>query len=316
MISCLKVSHKTWKRRGILLKALIIYNPHAGHGRARKLLPIFKDYLQQKEIEAEVLLTTHQGHGVQLCREADFSSFDVVIASGGDGTVFEVLNGYYQNNTETKPPFAIVPNGTGNAFVRDMGLAPGDWKRAIDILLLKTIREIDVARFKTTNAAYYYLNIVGFGFVSEVNEASLKYKRLGNAAYILAVFTSLAQLKTYPLTIEMDGHSIQRENVFVEVSNSRYTGTNFLMAPNAELDDGLLDITLLNKISRFKILKVFPSIFKGEHTQFEEIETFQAKKIKITTDNPMKLSADGELLGETPIAIDCLHKDLKIFWPE
>ncbi len=302
------------------MKALVIYNPHAGHGRAGKLLPIFRDYLQQNAIDAEILLTTHQGHGVELCREADFSGYGVVIASGGDGTVFEVLNGYYQNhsqnNSQSKPPFAIVPNGTGNAFSRDMGLAPGDWKKAIDYLLKKHIREIDVARFKTATEQYYYLNIVGFGFVSEVNEASIKYKKLGNAAYILAVFTSLAQLKTYPLTIEMDGHKIQRENVFVEVSNSRYTGTTFLMAPAAELDDGLLDITLLNKISRLKILKVFPSIFKGEHTQFDEIETFQAKKIKITTDKPMKLSPDGELLGETPIEIDCLHKDLKIFWPE
>ncbi len=302
------------------MKALIIYNPHAGHGRAGKLLPILKDYLQQNGIEAKILLTTHQGHGIQLCREVDFSGYDVIIASGGDGTVFEVLNGYYQNysqnKSEEKPPFGIIPNGTGNAFVRDMDLAPGNWEKAIDHIASKHIREIDVARFTTATAEYYYLNIVGFGFVSEVNEASIKYKKLGPAAYILAVFTSLAQLKTFPLTIEMDGQKIQRENVFVEVSNSRYTGTTFLMAPDAELDDGLLDITLLNKISRLKILKVFPSIFKGEHTQFDEIETFQAKKIKITTEKPMTLSPDGELLGETPIEIDCLHKDLRIFWPE
>ncbi len=298
------------------MKALVIFNPQAGHGRARKLLPMFKAHLVKNGIEAVVLLTKHQGHGVDLCRDAHFADYDVIIASGGDGTVFEVLNGYLQNQSPLKPPFAIVPNGTGNAFVRDMGLASGDWKIAIDNIIHHHIREIDVARFTTCNASYYFLNIIGFGFVSEVNEASIKYKWLGNAAYILAVFTSLLKLKSFPLTIEIDGLIINRDNIFVEVSNSRFTGTTFLMAPDAVLDDGWLDVTLLNKVSRYKILKVFPTIFKGEHTQFDEIETFRAKKIKIYTEKPMKLSPDGELLGETPVEIECLHKYLKIIWPK
>jgi len=297
------------------LKALIIFNPHAGHGRARKLLPRFKAYLAEKNINADILLTTHSGHGVKLSQEANLTDYDVVIASGGDGTVFEVLNGYYQNNSEKKPPFAVVPNGTGNAFSRDMDLNPGDWQKAIDNILQNNIRAIDVGVFKSGDQNYYFLNIVGFGFVSEVNEASLKYKWMGNAAYVLAVFTSLIGLKSYPLDIEIDGEKIKRDNVFMEVSNSRYTGTTFLMAPQAKLDDGWLDITLLNKVSRFKILRVFPSIFKGEHTQFEEVETFKAKNIKIFTEEPMKLSPDGELLGETPIEVNCLHQDLQIFWP-
>lgn len=297
------------------MKALVIFNPHAGHGRAAKLLPEITSYFEKKSIHIELLLTEHNGHAVELCQHADLSHFDVVIASGGDGTVFEVLNGYYRNQSTNKPPFAIVPNGTGNAFSRDLDLNPGDWKKAIDIIAQQKTRNIDVGRFKTENEQYVFLNIVGFGFVSDVNEASIKYKWMGNAAYVLAVFTTLVGLKSYPLTMEFEGQSLTRDNVFMELSNSRYTGTTFLMAPDAELDDGLLDVTLLNKVSRFKILRLFPTIFKGTHTQFEEVETFRVKKINIKTAHPMKLSPDGELLGTTPIEVDCLQRDLEIFWP-
>jgi YegS/Rv2252/BmrU family lipid kinase len=203
-----------------------------------------------------------------------------------------------------------------NAFVRDMGYQPGDWKKAIDTLVSTNTRNIDVGKFTTKNESRYFLNIVGFGFISDVNEDSLRYKKIGNFAYILAVFTALKNLKSYPLTIEIDGKKITRDNVFVEISNSRYTGTTFLMAPQAKLDDGYLDVTLLNKINRRKILKLFPTIFKGNHHQFEEVEVFKAKNIKVTAPENMKLSPDGELLGETPFEVSCLERKLKIFWPE
>jgi len=298
------------------LKLLIIYNPHAGHGKARKLLSKVKAYLELRSIDFQLQLTEYQGHACEIAENADFSQFQGIIACGGDGTVFEVLNGYQRNSAINKPVMGIIPNGTGNAFVRDMEYQPGDWKKGIDTLLNASKKMIDVGKFTTANETYYFINILGFGFISDVNEESIKYKWMGNFAYILAVFTALIRLKSYPLQIEIDGELLQRDNIFVEISNSRYTGTTFLMAPQAELDDGFLDVTLLNKVNRRRILKVFPTIFSGKHKQFEEVEVFKAKKIKVLGPKNMKLSPDGELLAETPFEVECLQQQLTLFWPQ
>jgi len=297
------------------LKLLIIYNPHAGHGNARKLLPKIRQYLAEVGAVCDYRLTEYQGHGREIVRNADLSGYQGVIASGGDGTVFEVVNGYQDNQQFSKPPIGIIPNGTGNAFVRDMDYQLGDWKKAIDAIIASATRAIDIGKITTSNQQHYFINIVGFGFVTDVNVESIKYKWMGNFAYILAVFTALIKLKSYPLKIEIDGKSYHRDNIFVEISNSRFTGTTFKMAPQAELDDGYLDVTLLNKVSRRRILKVFPTIFSGQHHQFDEVEVFKARTIKVLAPSNMKLSPDGELLAETPFEVECLKHQLKIFWP-
>jgi diacylglycerol kinase (ATP) len=115
------------------------------------------------------------------------------------------------------------------------------------------------------------------------------------------------------VTIEADGKTYEQENIFVEISNTTYT-SNFLMAPNAEIDDGLLDVTLLGKASRRRLIQCFPKIFTGEHIHLEEVEQFKAKKIKVETDVPKVLTPDGELVGITPMEVECLHQDVPVFW--
>ena len=115
------------------------------------------------------------------------------------------------------------------------------------------------------------------------------------------------------MKLEIDGKKIETDSTFIEISNTRYTA-NFLMAPSAEIDDGLLDITLVKKITRGKLIKSFPKIFTGEHIFIDEIETFKAKHIKIETDEPKVLTPDGELLGITPVEITCLKHAIEVFW--
>lgn len=97
-----------------------------------------------------------------------------------------------------------------------------------------------------------------------------------------------------------------------EISNTRYT-SNFLMAPGASIDDGLLDVTLLGKASRTRLLRCFPKIFTGEHVHLDEVETFKAKKITLHTDEPKILAPDGENLGSTPVEVECLQRAIKVF---
>lgn len=296
------------------MRLLVIYNPHAGNGRASKLLPLVTDYLQQINLDAEIRLTEYRGHGIELTAKANFSDFDAIIASGGDGTLFEVLNGYLKNNSPVKPPIGIIPNGTGNAFMKELGLVKSDWKKAIDIISKNSPKKLDVGRMKTENESYYFINTVGVGFVAKVAKAAVPLKWMGNAAYTFATILKLMSLKAQKMEIEVDGKVLQRNGIFAEVANSTYTGTTFLMAPKARLDDGLLDLVLLNDISRIKLLRLFKSIYNGSHIKYPEVEYMQARTISIKEQRPGQLIPDGEILAKTPVKFECLPGKVWFLW--
>lgn len=257
--------------------------------------------------------TARPGHGSELVANTDLSGFDGLIAAGGDGTVFEVLNGLYTHPKSARIALGLLPIGTGNAFARELDLQPGDWFSAIDLLCKGVTRQIDVAHVNSADKSYYFLNIVGMGFFVDASLSAQKLKFLGNTSYTLAALWKVLKLKTYPLEIEIDGEVLHRDNILVAISNSCYTGTHFLIAPDARIDDGLLDVTILEKLPRRRLLRLFPSIYTGKHVLYDEISTYKAARIKIHAPNSMLLGPDGEFRGHTPADITCLHRDLTIF---
>jgi diacylglycerol kinase (ATP) len=295
------------------MKLLLVYNPHAANRRAARLLPAVKKHFAQHNVSVDLRLTASPGHAVAIVAEADFENYQGVIAAGGDGTLFEAVNGYYRNRSGRRIPLGVLPIGTGNAFARDLNLDSGRLEEAVAIIAGGRTRRVDVGRFSCGKERSYFLNILGLGFVADVTATAARLKAFGNIAYTFGVLARTLRLKAYPLTIETDGRRLERENIFAEISNTRYT-SNFLMAPAAEIDDGLLDITLLGKISRRGLISSFPKIFTGEHVQLEEVETFQAKRLRLITQRPRVLTPDGELVGTTPVEVECLRRDIEVFW--
>lgn len=294
------------------MKVLVVYNPRAAHGRAGKILPRIEHSLLDKGIIADIHITKYPKNGIEITQNINFSGYDGIIAAGGDGTLFEVINGYFANPGSKKIPIGILPVGTGNAFAKDLGLATGKWQEAINVIGLNRPKEVDVGYFTTNGRDFYFLNILGLGFVSDVTKTAFRLKWLGNISYTLGVLYQAIFLNPHQLWIELDGKRLNRKNIFVEISNTRYTA-NFLMAPEAKIDDGLLDVTLLSNVSRRKLFKAFPKVFTGEHVELDEVETFKAKNIKIKTNIPKTLTPDGEIVGESPVEINCLKKAVEIF---
>lgn len=295
------------------MKALLIYNETAGHNSGAKYLPKVKSLLDEHKIEYDLLLTQHHGHGVELAETAELDKYDALLAAGGDGTMFEVVNGYFKNNSTSKPPIGVIPVGTGNAFSRDLELESYDIEAAIKIIAGGKTKKTDVGLIKTEGKEYYYVNIVGLGFVTDVTRTAQHLKIFGDLSYKLGVLYHTLFLKSHKLKITLDGKTYERDNVFVEISNTRYTGRDFFMAPDAKIDDGLLDVTLLNKSSRMRLLSCLPKIFTGDHVTMDEVDTFQAAEIKIETDTPQYLSPDGELFGSSPAEIVCLPNAIEVF---
>ncbi len=295
-------------------KVAIIYNLNAGHGRAGKKLEQVKSEFMKKGLDFDLFLGEYPGYGQKIVSELDFDKYDGLISAGGDGSLFEVINGYYANKRKVEIPLGILPIGTGNAFAHDMDLDSSKWKEAIDIIAKANTKRVDVGYFHTKGKDYYFLNILGLGFVADVSETAGKLKIFGNVSYTLGVIYRTIKLDSDFLTMEIDGKTIQRQSLFVEVSNTRYTGADFLMAPNAKVDDGLFDVTIAKIMTRRKLLQSLAKVFTGEHIYIEEIETYQVKKIKIESDSPRILTPDGELMGSTPVEIECLPQAIKVFW--
>lgn len=295
------------------MKILLVFNPQAGNKRAKKLLPEVEAVFNKYNIQFDLAMTDYPEHAVEIVHNCDFNNYDGIAAAGGDGILFEVVNGYFQNTSEKRIPIGVLPIGTGNAFARDLKIESANWQEAVKIISTGKTRKVDVGKFLTHGQTYYYLNILGLGFVADVVDIVQKLKIFGGAAYSLGVIYKTLLLKSNKVKIEIDGKLLEREMTFIEVSNTRYTA-NFLMAPTAEIDDGLLDITLANKVTRRKLLSSFPKIFTGEHIHIKEIETFKAKQIKIECDKTKVLTPDGELIGITPVEIECLPKAIEVFW--
>ena len=294
------------------MKLLLVANPCAGHGRAGRLLAEVSDTCRNLGLEVDTRLTERPGHATEIIEAENLAPFDGVIATGGDGTVFEAVNGLFRNPAGPAVPFGVLPMGTGNSFSRDLGLERGQVREALELIAGGATRKVDVGLCHTGNRDLYYLNILGVGFVSDVTATAAKLKLLGNASYTIGVIYRTAFLGTFGLELELDGNIIEREATFLEISNSRFTA-DFLMAPEAKIDDGLLDVTLLGRISRRRLLRLFPSVFKGEHVQYPEVETFTARSIKVVSDQPKILTPDGELIGTTPADVTCLHHALEVF---
>lgn len=296
------------------MKLLLVFNPQAAGGRAVRYLPRVRSALEQFS-DLQVLQTTVAGDAARLVADADLSSSDALVAMGGDGTLFEVLNGLYARPKEQRIPLGLIPAGTGNAFARDLGLQALDWEKAVGLIRAGRTRKMDVGRVVAPDGTYYFLNIVGAGLPVDAMATAKKLKFLGDSAYSLAALWCALKLKSYRLSIEIDDKNLEENSLFLEISNTRYTGASFLMAPDAVPDDGLLDVTLLDSLSRLRLLRLFPTIYKGRHVDYPEIRTFKAREIRITAPPGLALAPDGEVRGRTPATITCLRRDLRIICP-
>ncbi len=297
------------------MKLLLVFNPRAGGGRAAKRLPQISKLFSASGVDSLVLTTRHENHAEKLVREARLNEFDAIAVAGGDGTLSQVVNGLMSHHPDERRPLGLIPIGTGNAFSRDIGLEPDAWREGIGVITKGRSQRIDVGKICTESETFHFLNIAGLGFVTDAGRTAARLKFAGKSAYTLATLWRCLLLKSHSLEIEVDGQSIRQDNLFAEVSNSRYTGTSFLIAPDAKIDDGLLDVVLVRRLSRTRLLRLFPSVFTGRHLAYDEVSTRRGRVVSIRSPSGLELMVDGEFRGRTPARIECLPGAIEMFSP-
>lgn len=298
------------------MRLLIVYNPAARNGRAHRLRPAIEAECHALGFEATFWPTQHRGHAAAWLPTADLSHYDAVVAAGGDGTLSEVVNGMMARALGERLLIGVFPIGTGNAFARELGLSPGDWQGGLERIRQGRRQQVDVGQYTDGEGqAAHFINVVNLCFAAEAARASARYKRLGGNAYLMGVLQTVARLRTYPLTLTINGRTHRHDAVLLAIANTRYTGTDFLIAPDARHDDGLLDVIVLNPVSRTRLSRLFPTIFSGAHVDAPEVVTYRARSITIDSPEPLLLSPDGEIGSHTPATFTCIPGGLAFFGP-
>lgn len=270
----------------------VIVNGAAGGGRcAERVHP----YLAQLSAAGptEVCWTEGPGDATEFARRA--TSADRVVAVGGDGTLFEVVNGLFPRGARG-PALGVLPLGTGNSFARDFGVHEPE--PALQALLADRRRPVDVVRARHADGELFFVNLLSVGFTADAGAlTNRRFKGFGAGGYVLAVLASLLRLRhpSFPMALD-GGPRDARPCTLLSFSNSRYTGGDMMMAPLADPTDGKVDVVRVGPMSRRRFLGCFPRIFRGTHGELAEVELGTARHVGFDLDGPVDVMVDGEVL--------------------
>mgnify|MGYP001821988001 FL=1 len=294
------------------MKIALIANPHSGGKKGKKLIPRITKKLTDHHIELDLFCTQYREHAIELARQLSPEKYDGVVSLGGDGTNFEILNGLLKfHGNGHLPPLGIIPVGRGNSFALDLDIQTVE--DAIAALVRQKHRQVDVCSFTQGKERFYFVNLIGFGFVTDVAGTAARFKLLGRFSYVIGVLYRTVRLTFHQMVLEMDGTVITGKNCFVELCNSRYTGGNMLMAPDARIDDGYLDVIVAAPLKRSSLICTFPKIFKGKHGDQSAVSFYKATQVRVMTTPEKVLLPDGEIFGKTPTEINIHPKRVRYF---
>jgi diacylglycerol kinase (ATP) len=291
----------------------LLVNPTAGKGRAEKLAGDATERLRQHGLSVAVLIGADADEALDLAKVAVKDGVDAVVALGGDGMVHLAL----QAVAGTGTPLGIIPAGTGNDLAAMFDLPVHDAAKAADLIARQLAaapagRAVDAVRA----AGKWFGCVLGAGFDSKVNDRAnrLTWPR-GRARYNLAILAELRVFQPLPFTLTFDdAEPHHTDAMLVAVGNARSYGAGMRITPEAVIDDGLLDVTILGPVSKPEFLRTFPKVYKGTHITHPKVTTRRARTVRIESPN-VTAYADGEFLADLPVTCECVPGALRILAP-
>ncbi len=294
---------------------VVAVNPMASFGRRRDVGPRAVERLRAA---GHTVIPVDEANIELLRREtarAVEAGADALVVVGGDGMVNLGINIVAQTDT----PLGIVPSGTGNDLADGLSIPTDDSEAAIDLLLealQRPARVIDagVIRHGELHAELttWFGCVLSAGFDATVNErANLMTRPRGRSRYVFALLRELATLHARPYRIVADGEEIAADAMLVSVANNRSLGGGMRIAPHAALDDGRFDLFVVTAMSRPRFLRLFPKVFRGEHTGLPEVSFRALSTVRIEADGVIAY-ADGERIGPLPVEVAVVPGALRV----
>lgn len=285
------------------MSALVILNPVAGRGRARRLWPQVDAALSAAGVGFDLTETDAPLEAMRLA-EGAAGRYAAVIAVGGDGTVHEVVNGLMRAPIAVRPALGVLPLGSGDDYAkmlppRSPGAPRPHWRAALAAIALGRARAHDVGVIRDGEGGErYFANGMDVGFGAHVarNIAQVPRWVTGLGAYLAAIAQTMVRYPTLELRLQLDGDEpFAHRSTIAAVMNGRCFGGSFWACPDARADDGLLDVLLADVVSRAQILRLVPKLMRGTHVGEPILRMLRARRLVIESEEPLVLEADGEL---------------------
>ena len=288
-------------------KILFIINPISGLGKQKTIEKQAEKIIDKTICDFSFAYTKGPRHATEIARNASFDH-DVVVAVGGDGTINEIALGI----KDTSATLAIVPTGSGNGLARCLNI-PLNISKALSLINYGATKSIDAVSINNN----LFVNLAGIGFDAEVGHLFASNGKRGGLSYVNIVASELQKYKPQKYTLEWDGKKETFKAFLVSFANSTQYGNNALIAPEAKVDDGLLDVCILKEFPLFISPVLAIRLFSGTINDSPYIHSFQTKHIVVQSEkDPIKIHVDGEpLFTMGPLHIEVHHKSVKVIVP-
>ena len=291
----------------------MLTNPASGHGNAPHAAEKAIARLQHRGVDVVEIIGADAQHARRLVDEALERGTDALVVTGGDGVIAVALQALGGSDI----PLGIVPAGTGNDHAREYGLPTTNPEAAADIVADGWAETVDLGRiYDSSGAAKWFGTVVATGFDSLVSDRTNRMRwPHGRMRYNLAMLAELSQLRLLPFRLMLDGtREIVTELTLAAFGNTRSYGGGMLICPAADHADGQLDITMVHSASRARLIRLFPTVFKGTHVDLDEVTTARAGKIEVECPG-INAYADGDYACALPAEISAVPGALQVLRP-
>ena len=308
----------------------VVFNPASGRGRGAKRIDRFLSLLEKYMPGFTHAGTSRPGEESLLTDQAITEGFDLIVAVGGDGTWSNVADRIVSSGKENVA-LGILASGTGNDFGRNFGVSIRNPDLAVQTLANGVVRSVDVGRVITSanplraeagplgaSKGRHFLNLVGFGFDIAVIEDAAKARFLrGELLYKLTALKNLFSFSGVPLVLEGDGPTVDGDQLMLTISNAPFFGGGYLIAPEAELGDGLLHACAIGNTPAFTRWRLFNAAPSGRHVRSPHVQTRQSARFSVRFSTPPKYEVDGELWEAegTEVIVEAVPLALRVVVP-
>ncbi len=275
------------------LKILVVVNPYARGGKTLPLLPKIRRWLSESPHDFSFSITKSPEEMRSEIIKAPFQGVHATLLFGGDGTVHEAL----PTIAKTNIPFGLLPYGRGNDLARAISSSINP-RRTCNFPTRILLREFDLPTINKTP----FMTVANVGFDADVNKLANEGKGYwnGRLGYSICVLKAVKHLRPFEIEITIDDHCWRERVMMVTIANGPFYGGGMKIAPEAIMNDGLLDICIVKEISKWELLRQFPKVFKGTHTSHPKILMKSGRRIKLISDEQRDVFGDGEYIGNLP----------------